>query len=856
MKNHLLRLCLACLALLAAAVGARAQAFELTDDIRELQRKHLALKGKERYESALQIGLTIEKLEENRKQLGLSGLVAPYYEEALQLARQLRQPGWASEVLTSLHRYAVHCNEPPFIERQVQRLDSLYRKHPQPDIRFAWVKASAELARIREDSITFEQKAREAIAVAQNARLHPHEVDARLYWAHYLQQKRRFHESLQQVKAVLALHEAHNEFKDLNQRYEQLSDLYDRMGHSDSANLMMSRYFESALKVNDPGHIAGVTLRIGNHYAGSGRFRKAVPYFLISQRILDSLRVVHQQEGSSRFMQDGIDVAVVRGNLAGCYVELGLLDSSIYWIHKAHHIARAVQFTDADIYFHFQLANIYYELNKPDSALAHADASVQVLSPFQPGMELAYLVSLTLRGHLRNLYWGGDLGAADLLQAYRYFRGFRQRVPDARHGQSYYRRNYFRMLAEGLHALGYIEPALQVLGYYSLILDNFRAEIDTERKSDLIIAYELKARDRKIEVLELQHKLAAQHQNRQYLYLGAGGIALAVSLLFVWVWVRRNHERKLQNRRLSQENQRVEQQNAELESASQELRAAVDQLQEQQRLLTLRQNQLDQSLHYAYQIQSQLLGDRLQLTELAGEHLLFYVPRDVVSGDFYWWHPADRQLHLAVIDCTGHGVPGALMSVMAFHLLEDWIENHAESSPAECLIFLDHSIRRALKQERAETALDGMDLAYFQIDWATGKLRFAGARRPLWLRREGQWHCVEGARRSIGGRDDPTTTFETRSLLLHPGDRLFAFTDGVTDQFGGPRRRKLGTEALLAELASYDGLSLAEAEAGFAAFFRAWRGSHARLDDVLLLGLEFRERKFQAVAANLKHVYV
>jgi serine phosphatase RsbU (regulator of sigma subunit) len=823
-------------------VGASVQGqdFELSDEVRELQQRYRTLQGKDRYEAALQIGNSIQRIEENQNRYGASGLVVRYYEEAFQLANGMRDPELMAEALMYQVEYALKARSIDSLQQLIGRLERIHRQYPQPKVQVRLLRAEGMLALMQGDTALIEQKAQIGIEVARKAQLYPEEVHLRLDWVYYLKERRRFQESLHQAKLVLALEERKNDLSGMNSRYEDLSFLYNALGHADSANLMMARYFESALRVKDPMHLASVTLRIGNHYAGSGKPRKGIPYFLISQRLLDSLRVAHRQQGSARMVQDAIDVAVVRGNLAGCYLELEMLDSCAFWIHKAHYVAQTVQFSAANNYFNLQLANLYFKQNRPDSAQARADSAVQALEPYGPGMDLAYLLSLAVRGYLRNRFLGGDLGAPDLLRAYQHFLAFRKLSPDARRGPLYYRRELFAMLAEGLHEIGSSDPALQVLAYYALIMDNFRAQAQTGGRADAVVDYELKARDHKIEVLELQQKLETQLQRRQYLYLGAGGLLLVIALLFAWTWVRRNRERQLQNRLLVQENQRVEQQNAELESASQELRSALEQLQEQQRLLNMRQHHLDLSIHYAFLIQTQFLGNRLRLNELAGEHLLFNAPRDVVSGDFYWWRPVGKQLLLAVIDCTGHGVPGALMSVMAFHLLEEWIEHQADSSPAECLAYLDRSIRSALKQDRTETALDGMDLAYVQIDWATGKLRFAGARRPLYLRRDGQWMHLDGARKSIGGRDDSKTVFETRSLLLRPGDRLFAWTDGITDQFGGLHRRKLGTVALLAELSTYDGLPLTVAEARFTAFMASWRGGFDRLDDALLLGLEFQ----------------
>jgi len=340
--------------------------------------------------------------------------------------------------------------------------------------------------------------------------------------------------------------------------------------------------------------------------------------------------------------------------------------------------------------------------------------------------------------------------------------------------------------------------------------------------------------------MRLSREVDAQHKRNMNYWLIAGACFLLLGMVLVWVVMRRSREQRQQNRLLLAENQHIELQNAEVENASQELNSALEQIQEQQKLLETRKGNIESSIQYARRIQRRLLSDPFLIDAHFAGYVLYYKPRDVVSGDFYWWRKVDNCIHIAIIDCTGHGVPGAMMSVLAYHLLQQWIDIHPEDSPADCLTEIHTSVRRYLKQDREDAALDGMDVAYFQIDLKTGKLKYAGARRPLWILRKGEWLDLEPTRKSIGGRATDEIQFETRSMVLHNRDRIFAFTDGVTDQFGGARKRKYTPLRLRELLKNTQDNTLQQAEIDVVQEMRAWRKGQIILDDALLFGVEFR----------------
>ncbi len=835
------RLLLGLIVWMEMAYGLRAQEVFLDSIAQSKVLQHSRLKGEARYHSALELAETYITSKKNSAQDKPLPQVYAYCYEARQIARRLGRPDLESQALMKLAGYHFRWKHADSLQRTLTLFRELVKRAPRPLIRYRSKHTEAFLAEIQAEAQADTQHifrvCRELIDLARRTGLTDELRSARQYTIHVANYHGNWPLSIQQEKMLLEHDLATGDYGMAGNRYEGLHGAYLKLNMPDSAQLMLREAFRLHLRVPDRYHQAGFLLRMGNYYTAAGQHRKANSCFYTSQQILDSVLVASRSQGHPDAPQHAMDVSVVRGNMAGNYLNLNELDSSAFWLHRAHQPMRLINSTALDAYINFQLASIYLKQNRADSALIRIDSASLAVGSFEPQKAILHFSVRVLRATILNRFRYVGAGRADVLMAHRYLLNIREQFPEADTWKLFHRLEFFHLAYEQLELLGEMSRAFDALDYYALMREKMRRSEELAEKN-IISEFEITSRERKIEVLNLQQQLDQQLQQRQYMYLGAGAVLLLLALGFVWTWVRRSRERRQQNRLLTAENKTLEAQNAELESASHELRAVVAQLNDQHLLLERRQNHLNQSLHFATAIQQQFLGNRQRLRDWLGHHLLYYEPRDEVSGDFYWWRLQGSRLLVAVIDCTGHGVPGALMSILAFHLLEDWFEHHAEASPAHALTFLDDSIRRTLRQKREDedAALDGMDLAFIECDLQSGALVFAGARRDLWLRRGGAWRRIEATRRSIGGRTSDEV-FSNRTLELLLGDRLYAFTDGVTDQFGGPRRRKLGTEALLTELATYDGLGLAEAEARFGAFFSSWRGSNARLDDALLLGL-------------------
>jgi len=224
-------------------------------------------------------------------------------------------------------------------------------------------------------------------------------------------------------------------------------------------------------------------------------------------------------------------------------------------------------------------------------------------------------------------------------------------------------------------------------------------------------------------------------------------------------------------------------------------------------------------------------------SELENSFVL-YKPKDIVSGDFYWFTKKRNLVFIAAMDCTGHGVPGAFMSIIGSERLNDAVQN--EDNPGKILSHLNVGIKTSLHQsENLEFIRDGMDIALCSIDLNTKILNYAGANRPIWIIRKNALviDVIKGTKNAIGGLTESLQYFETHTIQLNEGDAIYIFTDGYADQDGGERGKKLMTKKFREVLLEIKDASMNEQGAYLSSYFEKWKGDKEQLDDVLVIGI-------------------
>jgi PAS domain S-box-containing protein len=247
---------------------------------------------------------------------------------------------------------------------------------------------------------------------------------------------------------------------------------------------------------------------------------------------------------------------------------------------------------------------------------------------------------------------------------------------------------------------------------------------------------------------------------------------------------------------------------------------------------------LTDSIVYAKRIQSAIMPDENGLNNYMPGSFIFYKPKDIVSGDLYWYHKKGNKLFIAAIDCTGHGVPGAIMSVMANSLMRDTIIKRGIEHPGDILHAIDIELLNLLSREdQSEQTYDGMDIGIIAIDFYQRHIEFAGAFRPLIINRGNELIELKGSKYPIGFYHSESKFFETQKINYQTNDQLYLFTDGITDQFGGEKNKKFNRKRFYELLHSLKDINKEDRKSFIEYAFNNWKQHQLQTDDILIIGL-------------------
>jgi len=290
----------------------------------------------------------------------------------------------------------------------------------------------------------------------------------------------------------------------------------------------------------------------------------------------------------------------------------------------------------------------------------------------------------------------------------------------------------------------------------------------------------------------------------------------------VIIFIRRRTAKLEEEKRILEE--RVEERTVELKGANAQLSVAFKDIKD--------------SINYARRIQQAILPLENDIRKELPEHFIYFKPRDVVSGDFYWFNKKNDKVFIAACDCTGHGVPGAFMSIIGNSLLNEIAHEAEVTEPAQILNMLRDKIILALKQRSGEQeSKDGMDMMLCCIDRKNKKLSFSGANNPLYVIRKGELKEFKGNKQPIGVYGDELKPFTNQELDLQAGDLIYLFSDGYPDQFGGPRGKKFLYTRFKELLLSVSSRNMQQQYTDLDRAFWDWKKENEQVDDVLVIGI-------------------
>jgi serine phosphatase RsbU (regulator of sigma subunit) len=330
--------------------------------------------------------------------------------------------------------------------------------------------------------------------------------------------------------------------------------------------------------------------------------------------------------------------------------------------------------------------------------------------------------------------------------------------------------------------------------------------------------------------LEFQKKINKEITNRN-IFIGIGIIVLLAAL---GLFHRLQFARKTQ-RILKKTNVKIKTQRDEIETQR-------DEIESQRDLVIEQKNEVIESINYAKRIQSAMLPPETFVTELLNENFIFYKPRDIVSGDFYWIKNVNQYIILLVADCTGHGVPGALMSMLGISYLNEIVQRREITQANQILNELRKQIKHSLRQHgQPDEAKDGIDMALCVLDLRNMLMQYSGANNPLYLIRDvddiPDLNEIKPDRMPIGYYQGKDKTFTNHEIQLQIGDTFYIFSDGFIDQKGGKENKKFMSKNFKNLLLEIHDQPMYDQKGILDKTLSDWRGRNSQMDDILVIGV-------------------
>lgn len=382
-------------------------------------------------------------------------------------------------------------------------------------------------------------------------------------------------------------------------------------------------------------------------------------------------------------------------------------------------------------------------------------------------------------------------------------------------------RDAYRGMSKCLYELGHYKEAFAYQEDFIALNDTIFNQENIEQMAEMEARYESDKKVREIELLKKENEIDTLEQKaeierakimRNTMAAGIGGSLVILLLLF-----NRYRVKQKANVQLGQQKMQIELANMQLAQKNTEI---------------------TDSIKYAKHIQEAILPPHEEMKKLLPDSFVLYKPKDIVSGDFYWVEQWGNHTLVAAVDCTGHGVPGAFMSIVGYNLLSQAVNNLGLTRPSLILNALNKGVTSMLHQKHETSAnKDGMDIALCSIDRKNNVLEFAGAYNSMYLVREGKLTEIKGDKFPVGMFvDEGSKLFNNHEIILQPGDTIYIFSDGYADQFGGEKGKKFKYKQFQELLLSIQSRSMDKQKQVLDETIERWRGNLEQVDDILVIG--------------------
>lgn len=615
-----------------------------------------------------------------------------------------------------------------------------------------------------------------------------------------------------------------------------LATVYHDLGKYDSSLAVADRGLRIAASKNDELGKATFLATYANVYRLKGNYEKALANYLEAIRIAemksDTMFLgflynaigityfdIKDYNNSVSYLRTGLKLKnVLRSedrlteyflNIGSAFSELNMQDSAIMYWQRCNALAEKNDYHDMLSASFNNLAGSYFRLGQYDKTLEYGMKSLHLAERYKDKQ------SMTLYNtNIGELY--AKLGDFD--------KAFHHLAIGLRYATEL---GYKRLILSSYQAYADVyelkndyRSALDYQKRYLQLKDSIFSEENSKIISELNATYETEKKQRRIEMLSKESALQRSEVEKQKLIRNSMmGVSLLIGGMGLMVF-RSYRQKKKANVLLTEQK---------------------EQINIQRELLEVRNRDITDSITYGRRIQAALLPNRTSFHGM--DHFLLFRPRDIVSGDFYWTAETDGKKLFVVADCTGHGVPGAFMSLIGISLLNDLVKVKKLSDPASLLNALRDGVIESLNAEGQELH-DGMDVSIALVDSSTNRLSFAGANNAAYLLRKSDGKpliiTLPADKMPVGKYLDELKPFQNTTMEIINGDRLILLSDGFADQFGGPHGKKFRAKQFKDILLESASSSIAEQGTMIEHAFNSWKSEMEQVDDVCVLGIELK----------------
>jgi len=402
--------------------------------------------------------------------------------------------------------------------------------------------------------------------------------------------------------------------------------------------------------------------------------------------------------------------------------------------------------------------------------------------------------------------------------------------------------------------LGFLNNALENHELYAKLNDSIFNQQKNQQLTNIEAIYQSEKKQKEIELLEKTKVLQKTEIKRQTTQKYAFIIGFASMLLLVVITFysyrkiesqnnlikKKNEELNMQKEEILSQRDNLQLLNVELSQQKEEVITQRDEISHQNSIIEKHNKKITSSIYYAQRIQKAILPSEANIKTLFPQNFVIFKPKDIVSGDFYWFEKKEDKIYFAAADCTGHGVPGGFMSMLSYNLLNDAINEQHIAKPSEIINFIGKRINKILRQRADDSSVkDGLDLALCCYDSKSMLLEFAGVQSTMFLISNNNIKEYSSDWHPIGEPfHDNFFAYSNTEINVTKGDSIYLSTDGYTDQFGGELLKKYTKKQLKEYLLSIHQLSMTKQKEKLENAFETWKGSHEQIDDVLLLGIK------------------